>query len=249
MIEVVPSIGEADIMNDQLTHEESQGVLKDILERFSSYRGRLWHQAIKRLLVGKNTDFYMLEIGDYGNIRNLLQKFSQAGFSISPFGGEVEQSLRASNPRQLYGLRECFRMLPVRAMEFERTNAVTHETQTSAIAHIGLMDDCVATSWEGACKLLLELYAKQVWVIRRKTLLEMSPAPIVWTFVGGEYENRFSLAATEDESKRPLLVGLVSEDAGLGFRGIADASYLFQQLGRKDGEFLTSDVFVFSIRI
>lgn len=231
----------------KLTHEESQGVLKDILERFASYRGRLWHQATKRFLVGKSTEFHMLEIGNAGNIRNLLEQFSHTGFSVSPIGGEADRYLRRSHPKQYYGLTECFRMLPVRAMDLDRTKAVEHETLASAVQHIGLIEGCVTTSWEAACNLLLETEKTDDHPsYRRKSLLELAPTPIVWTFVAGNHENRTSFA-TGVKGEKPKLVGLVSHDAGLGFKGIAEADYLYDRLGRKPGIVLPSDVFVFSI--
>lgn len=234
-------------MSDRLTHEESQGTIKDILERFSSSRGKLWHQAIKRFLLGTSPDFYMVEIGDSGNIRNLLEKFSHAGFSVSPFGGEVEQGLRASNPRQIYRNWECFCMMPVRAMDFQRTRFVQHETQASVIQHIGHVDGCVTTSWEAGCKLLLETQWEEGRIHNmRRTLLQISPSPVVWTFVGGNHESRLSLA-TNPASDQPRLVCLVSEDAKLGFKGMAEAGYMYQLLGREDGVILPSDIFIFSI--
>ncbi len=247
MIAVVPLHGKADIMNDRLTHHDSQGVLKDIFERFSSHRGKLWHEAIRRFLVGASTEFYMLEIGDSGNLNNLLEKFSHAGLSISPLGGEAEKDLRKSKPRQCYGERECFRMVPVRAMDFDRTKCVDHKTPESKIRHIGLLEGCVATSWEAACKLLLETKETgECGRPKRRSLLEMSPTPIVWTFVAGNHENRTNFA-TNAEGERPKLIGLVSEDAGLGFKGIAEATYLHQRLGRDRGAIFPSDIFVFSI--
>jgi hypothetical protein len=242
--------GKADIMDDRLsklTHEDSHGFLKDLFERLASHRGRLWLQAIKRFLLGTSTEFYMLEIGNTGSIRNLLEQFSHAGFSVSPVGGKADGLLRKSHPKQCSGSRECFRMLPVRAMDFDRTRAVKHATLASAIAHIGLMEGCKAMSWEAACNLLLETEKTDDHAsYRRKSLLELAPTPIVWTFVAGNHDNRTSFA-TGVESEKPSLVGLVSPDANLGFRGIAEAEYLWTRLGREPNTILPGDVFVFSI--
>lgn len=237
-------------MNDRLnrlTHEDSHGLLKDLFERLASYRGRLWHQAIKRFLVGRNTEFHILEIGNAGNIRNLLEQFSHAGFSVSPIGGKADEFLRRSRPRQCFGSTECFRMLPVRAMDLSRTKGVEHKTLASAVQHIGLIEGCVTTSWEAACNLLLETEKTDDHPsYRRKSLLELAPTPIVWTFVAGNHENRTSFA-TGVNGEKPKLVGLVSHDAGLGFKGIVEADYLYDRLGRNPGVVLPSDVFVFSI--
>lgn len=185
MIAICSLPGKADIMNDRLTHVDSQGVLKDIFERFASHRGKLWHEAIKRFLVGSNTEFYMLEIGKWGNSRDLLEAFSHAGFSISSVGGNADSALRKSSPKQCYGERECFRMTPVRAMDFQSTKNVDHKSAASRVQHIGLMSGCVSTSWEAACALLLETVEEKEVFNRRRPLLRLSPSPVVWTFVGG----------------------------------------------------------------
>lgn len=246
MIAICSLLGKADIMNNRLTHEDSQGVLKDILERFASHRGKLWHEAIKRSLVASSTEFYMLEIGKSGNVRNLLEDFSHAGFSVSPIGGKADSLLRKSRPKQCYGNRECFRMLPVRAMDFDSTKNVDHKTMASRIQHIGLMAGCVSTSWEATCTLLLETTEKKHELDRRRSFLGLSPSPIVWTFTAGNSEERTSFA-NGVKGEVPQLIGLVSGDAGLGFQGIAEADYLYDRLGRERGVILPSDVFVFSI--
>ena len=233
-------------MNDRLTHADSQGVLKDIFERFASHRGKLWLEAIRRFLVGSNTEFYMLEIGKWGSSRNLLEAFSHAGFSTSPVNGNADRALRKSNPKQCYGGRECFRMVPVRAMDFELTKNVDHKSMASRVQHIGLMTGCLSTSWEAVCALLLETVEEKEGFNRRKPLLGLSSSPIVWTFVGGDTESRMSFA-NDDVKESPQLVGLVSSDAGLGFRGVAEADYLYHRLGREQGTILPSDIFVFSI--
>lgn len=232
-----------------LTHKESLGVLKDLFERLASNRGGLWYQAIKHFLVGTSTEFYMLEVGNSGCIRNLMESFTHAGFSISPMGGNAEKALRASNPKPVFGLRECFRMLAVRAMDFGSTKFVQHETMESTIRHIGLQEGCVATSWEAACNLLLETEKKREDWVRRNRLLGLSPSPIVWTFVGGDHENRWSFAKKDGNRRAPLLVGLVSRDADFGFKGIVEAECLQRLLGREPGTILPSDVFVFSIKV
>lgn len=246
MIAICSLLGKADIMNDRLTHADSQGVLKDIFERFASHRGKLWHEAVRRFLVGSNTEFYMVEIGKWGTSRNLLEAFSHAGFSVSPVGGNADRALRKSNPKQCYGERECFRMIPVRAMDFESTKNVDHKSVASRVQHVGLIAGCVSTSWEAACALLLETVEEKEGFNRRRPLLGLSPSPVVWTFVGGNTESRMSLA-NHGVKETPQLVGLISSDAGLGFKGIAEADYLYHRLGREQGTILPSDIFVFSI--
>ena len=77
-------------------------------------------------------------------------------------------------------------------------------------------------------------------------LLDRSPAPVVWTFCEGIHTDRMSLRMSIGEGGLHL-VGLVSADAGLGFKGVVEAETLFGMLGRTPGEMLPSDVFVFSI--
>lgn len=190
----------------------------------------------------------MLEIGKLGSIRNLLEEFSHAGFSISPVDGKVDMTLRRSKISQCYGRTECFRMMSVRAMDLDSTKGVNHKTMASRIQHIGLMAGCVSTSWEAACTLLLETVEKKASFHRRSRLLGLSPSPIVWTFVAGNSENRTSFA-NGVKGEIPQLIGLVSGDAGLGFQGIAEADYLYDRLGRERGVILPSDIFVFSVDI
>jgi hypothetical protein len=237
-------IGKADIMKQdgRLTHEDSHGLFKDLLERLASYRGHLWHNALKRFLVAASTDFYMLEIGQLGKAQLLLEQFHQAGFSISPEGGRAQEAMRSSAPKPIFGKRECFCMVPVRAMDLK-----TPPTFDS-VSLFGHCNGCVATSWEAACRLLMEVEERdsQGKSLRRH-LLDLAPTPIVWTFVGGDHENRTSFAYNSF-LERPMLVALISSGSDLGFKGIAEAEYVYERMGRDPAVILPSDVFAFSIR-
>ncbi len=134
-------------------------------------------------------------------------------------------------------------MVPVRAMNLE-----TPPTYDS-VTLFGHVNGCVATSWEAACRLLMEVEEEadpaHAWISRRH-LLNLTSTPIVWTFVGGDHESRTSFA-TDSEEDQPMLVALVSSGSELGFKGIAEAEYVHERMGRKPGVILPSDVFVFSI--
>lgn len=241
-----PLRGKADIMKKEdvrLTHEDSHGLFKDLFERLASHRGHLWHNAFKRFLVATNPEFYMLEIGQLGTAKLLLEKFHQAGFSISPEGGAAHKAIRASHPKCIFGERECFRMLPVRAMGID--GSLTYDS----VSLFGHTKGCVSTSWEAACRLLIEVEEKadmaHAWVSRRH-LLDLAPTPIVWTFVGGDHERRTSFAFDSEEDQA-MLVALVSHGSGLGFKGIVEAEYAYERMGRDPAVILPSDIFVFSI--
>ncbi|MBI1833493.1 MAG: hypothetical protein HYR90_01580 [Candidatus Andersenbacteria bacterium] len=226
-------------MNDaRLTFEDSHGFLKDLFERLASYRGPLWHEAFKRFLVATNPEFYMLEIGQLGTAQLLLERFHQAGFSISPHDGVLYEALRNSKPESIYMLQECFRMLPVRAMG---------PPTAYAVRGFGHTNGCVATSWEAACRLLLEVEEKPKQGFHSpRRLLNFAPTPVVWTFVGGDHKSRASLATISEQSE-PMLVALVSADSGLKFKGIVEAEYMYRCLDRDSNQILPSDVFLFSI--
>lgn len=243
MIANVPLFGKADIMSDgRLTFEDSKGFLRDLFERLASHRGPLWHEAFKRFLVATNPEFYMLEIGKLGSAKLLLEKFHQAGFSISPQDGLAQEALRNSDPKPIFGLRECFRMLPVRAMSLDSSNL-------EAVRQFGRVNGCVATSWEAACWLLMEVEEKDDLVrsLRRRRLLDLAPTPIVWTFAGGDHADRPNLA-TNLVHREPMLVALVSADSGLGFKGIVEAEYMYRRLDRASTGVRPKDVFLFSIK-
>lgn len=56
-----------------------------------------------------------------------------------------------------------------------------------------------------------------------------------------------SFVINDKNRKDPLLVGLVFRDADLGFKGIAEAEYLYRRLGREFGTILPTGIFIFSI--
>lgn len=229
------------IQGVRLMHEDSQGLLKDLFERLASHRGHLWHKALKRFLIATSTDFCMTEIGQLGSAKLLLERFHQAGFSISPQDGVAHQAVRASNPRPIWGEEECFCMVPVRAMQLATPTLET-------IGTFGHCNGCVATSWEAACRLLIEVEEELDPGRRsRRHLLDLAPTPIVWTLVGGDHESRTSFACNST-SDRPMLVALVSNGSGLGFKGIVEAEYMYARMKREPALILPSDVFAFSIR-
>ena len=225
---------------DRLTVERTHGLLKDLLERLASSDGHIWHAAFKRFLLEPNPEFYRLEIGSLGAIRLLLERFQQAGFSISPLSGAAEEDLRSSNPKPIYGRRECFRMLPVRAMELGDLPTIDE------VSRFGHVQGCVATSWEAACWLLMEVEQKSETCHRPRRLLNLAPTPIVWTFVGGDHESRASFAI-DSTQQEPMLVALVSAHSGYGFKGIVEAEYMYRCMGRHPSIILPDDTFLFSI--
>lgn len=242
---MIPQQGKADFMaqDTRLTHEHSLGLLKDLFEKLAKEEGKLWHNAAKRFLLALNTEFYKLNIGQLGTSQLLLESFHQAGFSISPHEGIATEGMRASNPRCIFGATEYLRMLSVRAMDLEATPTC------DSVSNFGCRSGCVATSWEAACRLLMEVEANETggcgWN-SRKRLLNFAPTPIVWTFVGGDNDKRTSFV-TNSEQNQPMLVALVSSGSNLGLKGIVEAEYAYQRLGRAPGLILPSDVFVFSI--
>lgn len=229
--------------DSRLTHEDSRDVLKVLFEKLAKEEGKLWHNAIKRFLRALNTELYMLNIGQLGTSNLLLEHFHQAGFSISPYDGAATNAMRASNPRSIFGATEYLRMLSVRAMDLDVPPTC------DSVSNFGCRSGCVATSWEAACQLLMEVEENKTggcgWN-SRKRLLNFAPTPIVWMFVGGDHDTRARFTV-DSIAEQPMLVALVSSGSDLGFKGIVEAEYAYQRMGRAPGVILPSDVFVFSI--
>jgi hypothetical protein len=238
-------IGKADMTHDRLlTHRETNGVVSDIFQRLASVNGRLWFEAQKRFLTGVSTDFYMLRIGHHGSSGLMLESFDRAGYVFQPQHGAVRRAAELSNPRLVSGRVECVRMFPVRAMGF-KTGATRKQ-----VRGIGVKNDCVSTSIEAACCLMMEKDQRsEIPYMRKLSLLDRAPTGIVWTFMEGDHERRGSLETQGGNVGNPHLVALVSEDAGLGVKGIVEADYLNDLLKRDRDRLAPEDTILFSLQL
>ncbi len=211
----------------RLTHDETQGTLTDLFQRLASTRGHYWLRGLKRYLVAKSPDFYMLDVNRFRNPRVMLERMAESGAYPAPPAGRIRRAIETSTPQGLG--TECLGLTSVRAMGFP--GGATSEQ----VRRFGRVNKHVATSYEAACMLFMEPEGKG--------LLRLSPSPIVWTFLGGNYENRQNLFL--NDAPVPELVALVSKDADMGVVGIVEP----EVMGRDTDRFEPNDMFLLSLEI